>query len=809
MTRTPDQTPPTERRRFTVTGAVQGVGFRPFVYRIALEHGLDGTVRNTPEGVVIEVQGPLTSVAGFGHDLRHTLPPLASIVSCDEMALDCIPGPATFEILASTAGAGHTVLISPDVATCADCLADMADPHNHRHGYPFTNCTNCGPRYTITRQIPYDRDKTSMACFPLCPECAREYADPLDRRFHAQPNACPTCGPQAWLTDAQGHELSRGDQALRATASALAEGKILAIKGLGGFHLACDATSSSAVDTLRLRKNRYGKPLAVMVPDLDTARALAHVGEAEAAWLTGNKRPIVLARAREDCPLPPTLAPDTKFLGLMLPYTPLHHVLLGHYAAALAKARPQPPGPAPVKALVMTSGNLSSEPISIGNREALARLASIADLFLLHNRDILIRCDDSVLRVLDDGDGEPSPQFLRRARGFTPAPVFLTHEGATVLGCGPELKNTLCLTKGAQAFVSQHLGTMENLETYGFYQEIAAHLEDILRVTPLAVVHDLHPNYMTTEFARDYAGKRDIPAFAMQHHVAHIHAVMAENGFDGPCIGLALDGTGFGEDGTLWGGECLLVDNEELCHERLAHFSPVRLPGGEAAIREPWRIAQAFLHELGMWEPFGRPWPWLADFGPASAMVGQMLDKDINCPRTTSCGRLFDAVSAMVGVKIVAGYEAEAAIALESIQDENVGEGYAVELRNASQPAVLDTLALFARVLEDWEAGTAPGVISRRFHLGLVQGLADMAAVFAAATGITHVGLSGGVMLNLTLASLLPRALKARGLTPLMHTALPPGDACISLGQAAYGMRLLEQDADFEPGLSCAGRLRP
>lgn len=805
----PDRSSPPAplRRRLTVTGAVQGVGFRPFVYRIAREHGLTGSVRNTPEGVAVEVQGPPGAVDAFEHDLLHRLPPLARIVSCVRRELDAVPGEAAFAILASTAGQGHNVLISPDTATCADCLADMDDPAGRRHDYPFTNCTNCGPRYTITRSVPYDRATTSMACFPLCPDCAREYADPADRRFHAQPNACPVCGPRLWLAEASGRELATGRQAIAAAARALAGGGLVAMKGLGGFHLVCDAADARAVALLRERKHRYGKPLAVMVADADAAGALAALDGPALAQLTDPARPIVLAPARLPSPLGAALAllaPDTPELGLMLPYTPLHHVLFKRYATARAEAdAPAAPGAPPcLPALVMTSGNLSSEPICTGNREALARLAAVADLFLLHDRDILVRCDDSVLRVVDDGapDG-PGPQFLRRARGFTPAPVFLSRSGPTVFGAGPELKATLCLTKGDQAFVSQHIGTMENLETNGFYQEMAAHLEDILRVRPEAVAHDLHPDFMTTAFARDYAAARGLPLFPVQHHLAHIHAVLAENRFDGAAIGLALDGTGLGEDGTLWGGECLLVDNREPCHERLGHFSPVRLPGGEAAIREPWRVAQACLHALGVAEPMGRPWPWLAAHGPASALVGQMLRRGLNSPWTTSCGRLFDAVSAMLGVKLTAAYEAEAAIALESAQYApgggpgdfpGDGAGYDVPLRGAAQPAQLDTLALFAQVLADWEAGVPAGEISRRFHLGLVRGLADMAAAFAAATGLAHVALSGGSMLNRTLATLLPRALRARGLTPLVHRALPPGDGCISLGQAALALRLLE-----------------
>ncbi|WP_461210340.1 carbamoyltransferase HypF [Desulfocurvus sp. DL9XJH121] len=780
------------RKRFTITGAVQGVGFRPFVYRLALEAGLTGSVRNTPEGVIIEVQGGEGTVRGFGHDLHAKLPPLARIVTCEERGLDAAPGEEAFEIVASTGGEGHSVLISPDTATCADCLADIMDPANPRHLYPFTNCTNCGPRYTITRSIPYDRDKTSMACFPMCESCAREYADPLDRRFHAQPNACPDCGPEVRLTDPAGAELARGPEALVALARELASGKVAAVKGLGGFHLACDATNPEAVRTLRQRKNRYGKPLAVMVPDLDAARALAEIPPEEEAWLTGLQRPIVLCPSLAGSPLAPEVMPDTPFIGLMLPYTPLHHVLFLHYAEALAGFR--------VPALVMTSGNLSSEPISLGNREALARLSGIADVFLLHNRDILIRCDDSVLRVVRDG-GEPKPQFLRRARGFTPSPVFLSQGGPTVLGTGPELKTTLCLTKNDQAFVSQHIGTMENLETFGFYKEIAAHLADILQVAPKAVVSDLHPDYMTTEFAREYARDAGLPVFQVQHHAAHAHAVMAENRFEGRALCLSLDGTGYGEDGTLWGGEALVVDNRALTHERVAHFSPVALPGGEAAIREPWRIAQAFLHNLGIREPGARPWPWLADHARASAVVAQMLDKGVNCPLSTSCGRLFDAVSAMLGLKVTAAYEAEAAIALETAQYVAAQYGldhdefYALEMvPQAHGPALLDTRGLFELAYRDWEAGQDPAVISRRFHCGLVHGLAEACAALCAGEGLTHVGLSGGVMLNLTLAQSLPRALRAHGLAPLTHTELPPGDGCISLGQAAYGQRLLARN---------------
>ncbi|MGE4298150.1 MAG: carbamoyltransferase HypF [Desulfovibrionaceae bacterium] len=783
------------RRRFTVTGQVQGVGFRPFVFRIALEHRLDGFVRNTPEGVVIEVQGPPRRVDAFGHDLEHALPPLAQIISC--VATDLPPeqkgtAGSGFAILESTSGAGHQVLISPDTATCPDCLAEVFDPAGRRHLYPFTNCTNCGPRYTITRSIPYDRHTTSMACFPMCPACAAEYADPRDRRFHAQPNACPVCGPRLWLAASPGADAApdvaatrppeRCDPtaALERAAALLAGGAVMAIKGLGGFHLACDATQDVAVATLRTRKNRHDKPLAVMVPDLDTARTLAALSPVEERWLSGIERPIVLCRARAANGLSPAIAPDTDFLGIMLPYTPLHHVLL-HLLRAAAPQRPA--------ALVMTSGNMSSEPICLGNREAVRRLAHIADWFLFHDRDILIRTDDSVVRV---PPGANAPQFLRRARGFTPKPVFLAPlegpEPPPVLGVGPELKNTVCVTKGAQAFVSQHIGDMENLETEAYHRSVTAHLTAILRTEPALVVRDLHPDYLSSRLAEE---QRAVPVRALQHHFAHVHAVLAEHTHAGPALGLALDGTGYGEDGTLWGGECLYVDTQSLEQRRLARFSQAMLPGGEAAIREPWRIAQAYLWELGIREPNGRAWPWLDQFGAASRFLPQVLEKRINCPVTSSCGRLFDAVSALLGLKTAITYEGQAAIVLEKAQDMCAEGLYACPLRLDGALAVCDTRTLFAQAHADWERGEAVGVISRRFHLGLVQGLAAMAAHFADRLGTGVVGLSGGAMQNLTLAVELPNALRARGLTPLSHSQTPPNDGCISLGQAVWGRQML------------------
>jgi hydrogenase maturation protein HypF len=762
-----------QRWKWIITGGVQGVGFRPFVYKAALHAQVTGQVSNTPQGVLIEVQGLSEQLCAFEETFASTLPPLARIVTWEREITDPRPGEESFQILKSTGGHGHQVLISPDVATCKDCIADMSDPADRRHRYAFTNCTNCGPRYTITRSIPYDRSSTSMACFPLCPECLEEYENPLDRRFHAQPNACPVCGPRLWLTDKHGALLGENDEAVCRTVELLLAGGLVAMKGLGGFHLVCDARNQEAVHELRTRKNRKDKPLAVMVKDLDAARKLCVLTEAEEKLLARMERPIVLTLARKDAGLAPGLSPDTEFLGIMLPYTPLHHVLFEE----LHKLAHQP------AALVMTSGNLSSDPICLGNREALRRLGTIADHFLLHNRDILIRCDDSVLRVVDG-----QPQFIRRARGFTPAPIDLAQDGPTVLGVGPLLKNTLCLTKGRQAFVSQHIGDLEHLEAYGFFREICAHLTDILHVEPKAVVHDLHPDFLSTGFARESG----LPCLPLQHHYAHIHAVLAENRHLGPAIGLALDGTGLGDDGTLWGGEALLVNTAKLEHRRLARFSQVMLPGGDGATREPWRLARAYLHALGIGEPQDRQWPWLAEHSGADKVVAQMLARRLNSPLSSSCGRLFDAVAAMLGLCQRISYEGQAAIKLEAIQDKDEKGVYTCPIIEYDDIIELHTLELFAQAHAQWSEGACPSKISRRFHLGLIDGLTRLCVGLSEKSSCSTVALSGGVMQNLTLACGLPSALAQSGLTVLTHQSLPPNDACISLGQAAYGTLVLQ-----------------
>ncbi|OEU69080.1 MAG: carbamoyltransferase HypF [Desulfovibrio sp. S3730MH75] len=799
------------RRILTVTGQVQGVGFRPFIYKTALKFNLSGNVRNSPEGVLIEIQGSPQNHAAFDNALDNDLPRLAKIVSLKKEDLDLLEGESEFCILSSTAGEGHCVLISPDVATCPDCFDDMSDPNNRRYEYPFTNCTNCGPRYTITRSIPYDRPVTSMSCFPLCNSCSEEYTNPLDRRFHAQPNACAECGPEVWLTDNEGIKIHGDHNGLHKLAELLSEGKIAAVKGLGGFHLVCDASNPAAVKTLRERKNRPDKPLAVMVQDIAEASKIADLSPNDHELLEGLQRPIVLAPKSKSYSLAPDIAPDTSFIGLMVPYTPLHQVLIKYFAKLSSS-------PA---ALVMTSGNMSSVPICIGNREALKRLADIADIFLFHNRDILIRVDDSVTRSVPEFDETGADKldapsagtgfrtlFMRRARGYTPSPVFLEQDGPCVLGTGPELKNTLCITKGDQAFSSQHIGDMQTLETVDFWKEMRSHLQNILQVKPELIVHDLHPDYLSTELASEIRLAENIPTTPLQHHYAHIYAVLAENKHSGPALGLALDGTGLGEDRTIWGGECLLINNEKLTHKRLARFTHLRLPGGEAAVREPWRIAWGAARDLGLdTDQLLLP----ENLKAGVNMLNQMLDKNINSPATSSCGRLFDAVSAMLGLCTTITYEGQAAIILEKIQDfEELGK-YCCPIQKShvdptdyhnehgdhdehnNEIIEICTGELFKQAFNDHVAGVSVGIISRKFHAGLIIGLADCAELIAKETGIMTVGLSGGVMQNLTLAVELPIELQKRGLKPLVHRFLPPNDGCISLGQAVYGQKLLKQ----------------
>ncbi len=782
------------RHQILVQGQVQGVGFRPFVYRLAYQYGLTGHVRNTAQGVIIEVQGSLQKLQDFALALPKELPPLAELSHMSVSLSTILPEENAFTIIHSqqTQEQGHSVLISPDVSLCAQCETDMADTENRRHLYAFTNCTNCGPRYTITKSIPYDRATTSMACFPLCPQCQKEYDDPMDRRFHAQPNACPTCGPQMWYIDTAAtseHCVLAPDskqEPLESLSHALLSGKIAAIKGLGGFHLACYAADEAAIARLRMHKNRPHKPFAVMVADMASAKAIAHINSEEERLLVSRERPIVLCRHKEI--LPSTLAPDTDALGIMLPYTPLHSVLFT-YLERIHKAQEKH---TPL-ALVMTSGNAGGEPICLGNRESLHRLRNIAEVFLLHNRDILVRTDDSVCALQKVTATTQQAVYFRRARGFVPRALVLQNIKSktlpTVIGMGAELKNTLCLTRKNTAFVSQHIGDLQNLETLSFYEEVLAHMEMLLQVKPHCLVHDLHPDFLSTGTAQTIAEQRNIACIALQHHYAHAYAVLAEHNLQSPCLALSLDGTGLGEDGTIWGGELLYINNTQ--HTRLGRLSPFALVGGEQAIREPWRIAVALAHN----SPHEAQ---LRERYAMSAPVLEMLTKNIRSPLCSSAGRLFDGVAAALGLCDVTSYEGQAAIRLEQIQKNISHAAHFIENLECHIPHKqqdmweLSSHKLFNRALHDAQYTNA-ATAAYNFHHNLAEGFSRMASLAAQQQQVSHIALCGGVMQNATLYTMLYKKLTAQGLTVLTPQHMPCNDGAISLGQAYYGLLKIMQ----------------
>jgi len=755
------------RRQIEISGIVQGVGFRPYVFRLASSRRLNGIICNTSAGVTIEIQGPAETVQDFVEHLPADAPPLARITSFAIRELPC-NGDQDFRIVHSQDGTGVRTLISPDVAICPDCLRELFDPNDRRYRYPFINCTNCGPRFTIVRDIPYDRPRTSMAAFPMCPACLREYENPYDRRFHAQPNACWQCGPQVELWDKRGRPIESRDPIAEA-ARALRSGLIVAVKGLGGFHLAADATDAAAVALLRERKRRVEKPFAVMVPDLEAARELCELDLPAQAVLESAQRPIVLLAKKQSTLIAEEVAPFNRYLGIFLPYTPLHYLLLraGNF-----------------KALVMTSGNLSEEPIAIDNHEAVARLGSLADYFLVHNRDILLRCDDSVVRVSGG-----SARQLRRSRGFVPVPVFLKNEQPSVLAVGGELKNTICLTKGKHAFLSQHIGDLENVESFKFFHEAVDHLEQILEIRPDIIAYDLHPDYFSTKWALQQRGARLI---GVQHHHAHIASCMAENHLEGKVIGFALDGTGYGTDGCVWGGEVLIAD---YCgFERAVHFEYVPLPGGSAAIHEPWRMAVSYLAHY-----FGRdflsiPIPFVRTLDPRKTeLLLQIIDHQLNSPLTSSCGRLFDAIAALIGIRQNVNYEAQAAIELEmAIDSAEENSGYPLELVPDGDHWIIGSRRLFEAVVKDLQENVAVGVISRRFHQGLVDGFTRLAKTMREETGLNRVCLSGGTFHNLYLSEHLEAQLLASRFEVFTHREVPAGDGGLSLGQALIAAAKLQ-----------------
>jgi hydrogenase maturation protein HypF len=756
------------RSRIDVGGIVQGVGFRPYIYRLATERGLSGSVTNTSSGVTIEVQGPTETVEDFVACLPRQAPPLALITGVTVLNLPC-NGDRDFRILSSRRGEAVHTLISPDIAICDDCLRELFDPQDRRYRYPFINCTNCGPRFTIVRDIPYDRPRTSMAVFPMCAVCQAEYDDPLNRRFHAQPNACPDCGPQVELWQQDGRRIE-GQDPIAATAAALRSGQVVAVKGLGGFHLAVDATNAAAVALLRERKRRVEKPFAIMVPDLETARRLCELDEAACRALQSIEHPIVLLPRQDTSPVVEEVAPLNRDLGVFLPYTPLHHVLMreGQFVA-----------------LVMTSGNLSEEPIAIDNREALARLSGLADYFLVHNRDILLRCDDSVVRIVSG-----KTRQLRRSRGYVPVPVFFKEEIPQILAVGGELKNTIAVSDGNRVFLSQHIGDLENLESYKFFEEAMEHLQKILEIRPRVIAYDIHPDYFSTRWALQQIGAQCI---GVQHHHAHIASCMAENGLDGPVIGFALDGTGYGTDGNIWGGEVLIADYARF--ERAAHFGYVPMPGGAAAIHEPWRMAVSYLaHHFG--ENFRTfKLPFVQRLDPAKVdLLLRVTDRGVNAPLTSSCGRLFDAVAALAGIRQEVNYEAQAAIELEMAIGQSHSDGsYPMELLINGSCWTIGTKPLFEALIADLERGVSTSTISRRFHDGLIDAFSHVAGRLRQKSSLNRICLSGGTFHNAYLLTHLRSRLEAEGFEVFTHSEVPAGDGGLSLGQVMVAAHRLRQ----------------
>jgi hydrogenase maturation protein HypF len=754
------------RKRLQVSGVVQGVGFRPFVYRLARLHHLAGWVCNTSRCVEIEIEGPPVSLAAFLGQLEQEAPALARIDAV--VSRDTRPeGASGFAIRESRHLAATEALIPADVATCDDCLADIADPGNRRYRYPFTNCTNCGPRFTIIREVPYDRPHTTMAGFTLCPQCQAEYEDPEDRRFHAEPTACPACGPRVWLEEG-GRRLDR--EAILAGANLLKDGRIVAVKGLGGFHLAADARHNGAVQTLRARKGRVAKPFALMVRDLAEAGRLCHLNDFEQTLLLSRERPIVLARRRPEADVSAHVAPGHRFLGLMLPYTPLHFLLMEHAPAAL----------------VMTSGNLSEEPLVHDNNEARRKLAGLADAFLFHDRDIQVPCDDSVVRPVDASTVIP----LRRARGLVPAPIYLPLKSEPILGVGAEQKNTFCVAARGVALLSQHVGDLDRVETFDYYQAAITHFKALCRQDPAIVAHDLHPHYLSTRYARGLAGVRLI---GVQHHHAHIAACLAENRRTDRVIGIALDGTGYGPDGAVWGGELLVADLAG--YTRAGHFAPVRLPGGEAAVKNPVRMAAAYLHAL-----FGKNFSSQAQqlgltYSPLEERIlCRQLAAGLNSPLTTSAGRLFDAVAAALNVCCLRTYEGQPAMELEMVADETEDGFYPAAIHAAPDVLVLDTLAIFRGVVADYLAGGAAAAVAARFHNSLVRLLGNACDLVRERTGLNLVALSGGVMQNAMLFTRLKRTLAAQGFEVLTHSLTPPNDGSIALGQVAVAAARIKKE---------------
>lgn len=741
---------PKQRLFIRIRGTVQGVGFRPYVFGLAGDLGLKGFVANTGEGVTIEVEG--SGVGEFAERLSKEAPPLSAIKEVDITPMPPY-GYTEFKIIESE-GAGGFTHVSPDVSVCENCLKELFDPSDRRFRYPFINCTNCGPRYTITMKTPYDRPFTTMAPFKMCPACQGEYDDPTNRRFHAQPNACPACGPKVRLL---GDNAVEDDAAIEEARKLLGEGKIVAIKGLGGFHLACDAEDPDAVKRLRERKRKNRKPFALMAPDVNTVKRYCHVSDEEEALLLSARRPIVLLRRNSDS-LPEDIAVGNTRFGFMLPYTPLHYLLIDGF-----------------NALVMTSGNLSEEPIQTAGNEAAEILCGIADIFLDHDRGIFMRADDSVVKV------SGPMRFVRRARGYTPEPVALAYDGPDVLGVGADIKNSFTLMRGAYAIVSQHIGDMENLETLRFFEETLNNLKSVYRAEPVALAHDLHPGYLSTQWALRQEG---IKKLGVQHHHAHIASVMAEHGLEGKVIGVAMDGTGYGTDGTLWGGEFLIADALEF--KRAGHLKTVPLPGGEQAVKEPWRTAVSYVREAAGGEA-GR---YLKDIGFFERYGQEKVHAIFRLagigefsPLSSGAGRLFDAVSALLGIRDENTFEGEAAMALESTAAEGESGDYPIDI-TFKQPMAVDFSFAIIGIINDIKNGVEKEVVAARFQNTVVTAVLRVVQKLAHVNVIDDVALSGGVFQNDYLLEKIEAGLRALGLNVYSNIAVPLNDGGISLGQA-------------------------
>lgn len=754
----------TEAKKVNVRGIVQGVGFRPFVYQLANLHGLSGDVANNSTGVIIRIEGDVEGISAFILDLETKCPPLAKVTQISQTAIPS-QGFKQFIIRKSKAGISKSTLISPDMSICDDCLSELFDPKDRRYGYPFINCTNCGPRYTIIDDIPYDRPNTSMKHFTMCPACQAEYDSPADRRFHAQPNACSVCGPHVTLYTVSGSRVSTKEP-IASTIRILKKGMIVAIKGLGGFHLAVDAENDDAIARLRRRKHREEKPFAIMSYDVDHIRRYAYVEPEEEALLRSPQRPIVILKKRKPNSLSKEISPRNRYFGAMLPYTPLHYLILAHDFTAL----------------VMTSGNISEEPIAIDNEDAFERLSSIADYFLVHNRDIYLRSDDSIMKRISG-----TSRFLRRSRGYVPRPVFLKQKDPKILACGAELKNTICLTRENNAFLSQHIGDLENFATYEFFKLTINHMKQILDIDPVLISYDLHPDYLSTRYAEE---QQDIEKIQVQHHHAHIVSCMAENKLDMPVIGLSFDGTGYGTDGNIWGGEILIADASQFT--RVAHLSYIPMPGSSAAIKEPWRMAVSYLYNTYGEEFWNLELPLFKEIDEKKLeIVVNMIGKRINSPYTSSLGRFFDGIAAIVGIRNNVFFEGQAAMELEMLAEDKIKGTYDYEWVSGDCRQVLIQPIIYG-VVRDMEKDIHPSVISTKFHMTLIRLFSELCAVIRKESRVNQVVLSGGVFQNSILLTGLIHALEKKEFQVFTHTQVPPNDGGICLGQAMVAAAKLE-----------------